>query len=138
MLNIDFAAAFAAFYTDPVEVLKITETGAYTKTRTKTSLGYILADLQPYSGDLAEKDYGLKKDCQLRLFCAPGADVSKMLTEGNYVRVIDSITLNDALLLKTKLPIGHTRPDGGLYRIEYAPKWGAGGEAILKEAEGFD
>lgn len=122
MLNINFAAAFEPFYTDTVEVLKITETGVYNKTRTETSLGQVPVDLQPYSGELMEKEYGLKKDCQLRLFCINGGGISDMLTEGNYIRVTDS----------------NTGLKGKLYRIEYAPEWRMGGEAVLKEVESLD
>lgn len=58
---------FSRFYNTDVKLLKITETGAYSKTRTVTELCEVKADVQPYNGGLAAKEYGLEAECQKRV-----------------------------------------------------------------------
>ncbi|MBQ8301507.1 MAG: hypothetical protein IJX57_06045 [Clostridia bacterium] len=98
---------FKKFYIHDVQIIKITETGAYTKTKTKTieELSSFKADIQPYNGGLAQKDYGLEVECQKRMYCECDAN----LVEGNYA---------DAL--------------GQRYKIVYVENWKLGAEVLLQ------
>lgn len=100
------ANPFKRFYTTEVKLVSITETGAYTKTQTVKELCSIKADVQPYNGGLAAKEYGLEKECQKRMFC----DNNEHLTEGNYAEIY-----------------------GRRYKIIYAEPWNMGAAAILQE-----
>ncbi len=97
---------FKRFYTQEVKLLEITETGAYTKTQTVRELCSLKADVQPYNGGLAAKDYGLETECQKRMFC----DNNEHLTEGNYAET-----------------------GGGRYKIIYAEPWDMGAVVILRK-----
>lgn len=100
-------SVFERFYTsDPVEVLKLTESGAYDKKRKWEKLGAVKADIQPYGGDLANREYGIQVVCRLRMFC----DNESFIAVGNYVR-----------------------HDGRLYRIRYVAPWAFGSEVLLDE-----
>ena len=74
---------FERFYNKSVKIIKI-ETGSGYSDRgreTITELAELKADIQPYGGGLAEKEYGLSEECQFRLFC----NNNEHLTVGNYV-----------------------------------------------------
>ena len=103
---------FERFYKNTVNIVKIEEKGSYEKTYTETALTSIKADLQPYSGGLAEKEYGFKEECELRMFASNN----------------ESIQVSNCV-----------RHDGKLYRIVYVPwKDGLlGTEALLKEIEDY-
>lgn len=88
-----------------VKVIQIKETGAYSKTQTVTELCSFKADVQPYNGGLAAKDYGLEIECQKRMFC----DNNVHLTEGNYVET-----------------------DSKRYRIIYVEEWNSGATVLLQ------
>lgn len=96
---------FKRFYTSDVTVIKVKETGAYTKTQTVTKLASFKADIQPYNGGLAAKDYGLEVECQKRMFC----EHNGYLTEGNYVET-----------------------GGQRYKIIYVEDWDSGAMVILR------
>lgn len=96
---------FKRFYTTDVKLLKIKETGTYTKTQEVKELCSVKADVQPYNGGLAEKEYGLKVECQKRMFC----ECNDNLTEGNYAEI-----------------------SGKRYRIIYVEDWDSGATAILQ------
>lgn len=100
------ANPFKRFYTTEVKLVSITETGAYTKTQTVKELCLIKADVQPYNGGLAAKEYGLEKECQKQMFC----DNNEYLTEGNYAEIY-----------------------GNRYKIIYVEPWDMGAAAILQE-----
>ncbi len=86
-------------------MFEITETGVYTKTQTVRELCSFKADVQPYNGGLASKNYGLEVECQKRMFC----DCNEYVTEGNYVEIA-----------------------GKRYKIIYAENWDSGSAAILQ------
>lgn len=67
------------------------------------------ADLQPYSGGLAQKQYGLDTECQKRMYCAVCHDIS----EGEGV----SIDSQD------------TEPE---YLVTYVEQWDTYTMALLK------
>lgn len=74
---------FERFYNKTAKIIKI-ETGSGYSDRgreTVTELAGLKADIQPYGGGLAEKEYGLSEECQMRMFC----NNSEHLTVGNYV-----------------------------------------------------
>lgn len=96
---------FSRFYNTDVKLLKITETGAYSKTRTVTELCSIMADVQPYNGGLLAKEYGLETECQRRMFC----DNNKNISVGNYAEI-----------------------HGQRYKIIYSAPWNFGAIVILQ------
>lgn len=96
---------FRRFYTSEVEIIQIKETGVYTKTQTVKELCVVKADVQPYNGGLAAKEYGLEAECQKRMFC----DNNEYLTEGNYAEI-----------------------SGRRYKIIYTEKWDMGETVILQ------
>ena len=74
---------FRRFYNTDVKLLKIKKTGAYSKTSAVKELGSIKADVQAFNGGLAEKEYGLAEECQLRVFC----DNNEHISVGNYAEI---------------------------------------------------
>ena len=87
-------------------VLKITKGSGYDRTETVETLGAVTGDMQPYSGGLAQQEYGLAVECQKRFFCG----ANDAIRAGNYI---------DA---------------GGVrYRIEYADNRQLGMTALLRE-----
>lgn len=96
---------FKRFYTTDISVIKITQTGAYSRTETVTELCTTKADVQPYNGGLAQKEYGLSIECQKRIYC----DCNENIVAGNYIDV-----------------------KGERYRIVYVENWELGAMAILE------
>ena len=96
---------FKRFYNTDVKIISIKETGAYTRTQTVTELCSFKADVQPYNGGLASKEYGLEAECQKRMIC----EHNGCLTEGNYAQ------------------IGRQR-----YKIIYVEDWDSGMSALLQ------
>lgn len=74
----------------------------------RKKLAELDVDLQPYSGGLAEKEYGLTVNCQKRLFCAP----CEHIKEGNYMKA-----------------------GAENYRILYVQSWELGTEALLERVK---
>lgn len=71
---------------------------------TRETLAELDADIQPYSGGLAEKEYGLTVNCEKRMYCAPCV----YIREGNFIK------------------------DGEEhYKILYAESWELGAVAVL-------
>lgn len=98
-------SVFSRFYNKDVTVISITETGAYTKTKEVKELCTFKADIQPYNGGLAAKEYGLEIECQKRMYC----DYNENVTAGNYVET-----------------------GGERYIIIYVEHWDSGSTAILQ------
>ena len=97
---------FKRFYNKDVKIISIKESGAYTKTpQAVTELCSFKADIQPYNGGLAAKDYGLEVECQKRMYC----DCNDNLTEGNYAET-----------------------GGQRYKIIYVENWDSGAVVILQ------
>lgn len=65
----------------------------------------VTGDLQPYSGDMASKDYGLQIDCQYVFYCPRNSDI----TVGAY------------LITDTKT-----------YEVTYVADWNMGLQVMLK------
>lgn len=98
---------FERFNNSVAEIIKLGDYDDYEGTYTKNTLGLIEGDLQPYSGILAEQDYGLKVECEYQFFCAANENV----TDGNY------------LVIGSKA-----------YKIIYTSDFGKGLEVLLKGA----
>ncbi len=78
---------FERFYNTEVKIIKKTESGGYTrKSHEVEELCTVKADIQPYGGGLAEKEYGFTVECQKRMFCADNPHI----TEGVYA-IADNI-----------------------------------------------
>lgn len=97
------------FYNDSIEVIKITRGTGYDRSERLERLCTIKGDLQPYGGGLAQSEYGLTIECNMRLFCAENEHIKT----GNHIEV-----------------------NGLRYRIEYAVNRGLGMYALLKGVEG--
>lgn len=100
------ANPFKTFYESEIRILSITEQGVYEKKRIETELGKISADIQPYSGGLAETEYGYRDSCVYRMFC----DNDDIIKTGNYAEY-----------------------NGKIYRMTYVLTGKLGAEVLLNE-----
>lgn len=80
----------------------------YENTYTINKLGSVDGDMQPYSGGLAEKDYGLHVECQYQFYCAQNDEIKA----GRYLITGDKC-----------------------YEIVYTAPWDLGIAVLLKEAD---
>ena len=94
------------FYVTEVTILSVTESGGYSKAKQTTELGTMMVDLQPVSGPMVSKDYGLDFDIQFKMF----SDNSDWLVNNNFVKY-----------------------DNKLYKIVKVAKWPIGTMCLLKE-----
>lgn len=79
-----FSNPFQAFYNTSVTVGKVTGGGGYSNPDGIFSvLGEVKADIQPYSGGLAEREYGLAEQVELQMFC----DRADFIRQGNIAAV---------------------------------------------------
>lgn len=99
------SSAFERFYKTEVEVVKISCGGGYGAKKETEFLCTVKADLQPYSGALAEMEYGFNIKCQKRMFCLHCAHIR----EGNCAVVNNTY-----------------------YRIVYVEEWDSGMMAFLE------
>lgn len=100
------ANPFKKFYESKIRILSITEQGVYEKKRTQTELGTVYADVQPYSGGLAEAEYGYSDSCVYRMFC----DNDDIIKAGNYAEY-----------------------NGKIFRMTYVSAGKLGAEVLLNE-----
>lgn len=100
-----------AFYKNTFDVLKITRGTGYDRSEKLEKLCTLTGDLQPYGGGLAQTEYGLSIDCNMRLFCGENEHIKT----GN-----------------------HIEANGLRYRIEYAANRSLGMLALLKGVETDD
>ena len=84
--------------------MEIAELGDYDDYENK----YSVTDLQPYSGELAQKEYGLDVECQYAFYCHKndGIQIGAYLMDGNKA-----------------------------YEVVYAAPWDMGCAAFLKEVD---
>ncbi len=100
------SSPFERFYKIPVQIGKLTGGSGYIDSEKKFELlDEIRADVQPYSGGLAQNEYGFDIQCQYRMYCAQNGH----LTEGNVA------------LIK-----------GERHLIVYVSSWEIGVEALLE------
>ena len=102
--------AFEYFLNDTAEVINITESGAYKKTRTTEVLGSLKCDIQPYSGKLALEEYGYEVECDKKMYYQ---EKTVGITSGGYIKA-----------------------DGVLYQIQYVTERKLGCMALLKRVIG--
>ncbi len=95
---------------DKAEVLKITESGAYKKTKETEVLGSLDCDIQPYSGKLALEEYGYNVECDKKMYYR---EKNEGITAGGYIRT-----------------------GGILYQIQYVTERKLGSMALLKRVTG--
>ena len=74
---------FARFYNTEAVIVEKGDYDDYENTYTLTEKGRVNGDLQPYSGGLLEKEYGLNIECQKRFFC----EHNENITEGAYLKI---------------------------------------------------
>ncbi len=97
---------FEKFYKIPVQIGKLTGGGGYSDSEKKFEvLDEIKADVQPYSGGLAQNEYGFDVQCQYRMYCAQ----NEHLAEGNVVQIEEQ-----------------------RYLVVYVSSWEMGEESLLK------
>lgn len=99
---------FDRFYTTTAVIIELGSYDDYENTYATKEIGVIKGDLQPYSGGLAQEEYGLNLECQYKFFCS----ASSKITEGRYLRI-----------------------DNIYYKIMHVSKWGLGYEVLLKSEE---
>ena len=83
------------FYGDIVDVIEITETGAYNKQITRNVLASgIKADVQPLGGTLAAELYGFEKKCENRMYYSecPHIEVGRYILHNNILFRVEYVT----------------------------------------------
>lgn len=99
-------STFDIFDNCTMEIIELGDYDDYENTyESSKTIGKITGDLQPYSGGFAEKEYGLKVECQHVFYC----NKDDRITEGVY--------------LKNGVKY---------YQVVYAPSWDIGLAALLK------
>ena len=101
--------SFKKTYTTFIEIGSIStsdsffddEAGQFEKT------GELYADVQPYNGGLAEKEYGQVGEVSMRIFCEPNRD---LLDVGNIAKIGNEY-----------------------YTVTYSEHWESGSMALLKK-----
>ena len=101
-----FSGVFSVFDNTTVTIIVKGNYNDYENTYDITEIGSVTGDLQRYSGELAEKEYGLQIECQKKFFCRPDTE----LESGMYLRA-----------------------DGHDYMITYVIPRDLGVTALLKE-----
>lgn len=101
-------SAFAIFNNTTAVIAELGDYDDYENTYTINKLGTADGDMQPYSGSLAEKDYGLHEECQYQFYC------------GEH----DGIKAGSYLIIGNKT-----------YEIIYTAPWDLGITVLLKEAD---
>lgn len=99
---------FDIFNNTQAVIVELGDYDDYENTYTIKELGSVEGDLQPYSGGLAEKEYGLSIDCQYQFYCSNNSNIKI----GAYVVV------------------GTQK-----YEIVYVATWDLGMAVLLKEVE---
>lgn len=98
---------FSRFYTKTVEIYRIKSGSTYSDAAETELVCSVSADIQPFSGDVTEEEYGLRIERAMKLYCKSCADIK----EGNYVRA-----------------------DGEMYRIKSVKNWDMGIEALIEKS----
>ncbi len=97
---------FDIFYDTPAEIFDIKNSGGYGSDAEMTLLYVISADVQPVSGETADREFSLTEERRVRMF----HNGKRKIEVGNYVRT-----------------------GGIMYRVEYAESRRMGDMAILRE-----
>lgn len=103
-----YESAFDIFNNCTMEIAELGDYDDYENKYSVTVTGKTDGDLQPYSGELAQKEYGLDVECQYAFYCHKN----------------DSIQIGAYLTDRNKA-----------YEIVYAASWDMGCAAFLKEVD---
>ncbi len=103
-----YEGAFDIFDNCTMDIAVLDDYDDYENTYIITVKDSVSGDLQPYSGELAKKEYGFDIECQYAFYCHKNDDIQTgaYLTEG-----------------------------GKAYEIVYAARWDMGCAAFLKEVD---
>lgn len=99
---------FDIFNNTRAVIVELGDYGDYENTYTLKELGTVEGDLQSFSGNLAEQEYGLSVECQYQFYCSN----NKNIKAGAY------------------LVIGAQK-----FEVVYTASWDLGMVALLKEVE---
>lgn len=97
---------FNIFYDTPAEIFAVENSGGYGSDAEMTLLYVISADIQPVSGETADREFSLTEERRVRMF----HNGKRKIEVGNYVRT-----------------------GGIMYRVEYVESRRTGDMAILRE-----
>lgn len=100
-----YKSAFDRFHDTTAKIVEKGNYNSLWNTYELVECGSITGDLQDYSGDLAQKDYGLAVECQKKFYCSNDDNVRAgryLIIEGKSYRIehIADGKLGLALLLK--------------------------------------
>ena len=99
-------SAFDIFHNTTMSIVELGDYDDYENTYADNKIiGTVTGDLQPYSGGLAEKEYGLTVECQYAFYC----HTNDRIKEGVYFQNGDKF-----------------------YEVVYAAQWGMGLAVLLK------
>lgn len=98
---------FSRFYTKIAEIYRIKSGSTYSAAAETKLVCSVSADIQPFSGNVTEEEYGLRIERALKMYCKGCADIK----EGDYVSV-----------------------DGEMYRIKSVKNWNMGIEALIEKS----
>lgn len=96
-------------------------------------IGTVTGDIQPYSGDLSEHDYGLRIECQKKLYCA-----STFISDARY-----GLKLDNGAVLELEMPLVgggiqealYAVADKQSFKIVYVAEYAMGLAVLLKEVD---
>ncbi len=121
-----YADMFDIFNNTTAQIVERTDYDDYKGTFTLLTKGSITGDLQPYSSEFAQKDYGKEIDCQYIFYCR-GVMLSEILE-------LDSST---ELSMEPEAGL-YFVINGKQYEIRYITKWSVGAAVLLKEETEHD
>lgn len=104
MMSDDLEKYFSVFDNTTAQIAELKDYDDYHNTYDINVIGTVNGDIQPYSGELAHKEYGLKIECQYKLFCPKNDEIQA----GRYIIADKS------------------------YEIMYVAKWDLGMAVLLK------
>ena len=122
----EYADMFDIFNNTTAQIVEKTDYDDYKGTFTFLTKGSVTGDLQPYSSEFAQKDYGMVVDCQYVFYCR-------------------GTTLDEILEPESKTEIG-MKPESGMYliidgkeyEVRYVIKQSMGAAMLLKEETEHD
>lgn len=121
-----YADKFDIFHNTTARIVVMEDYDDYEGTFTKAEKGIITGDLQPYSAEFAQKDYGKAVDCQYVFYC-----------RGCMLAAIDK--LDTAAELDGDMTAGvYLCIDGKDYEVKYVINNSMGMTALLKEETEHD
>lgn len=97
--------AFSYFCKTPADIYCIKSGSGYSSAAEKEYVCTVSADIQPYSGQLEEREFGLDAVKRFKMYCSDNENIC----EGNYVKFDDE-----------------------MHRITYAERWSMGITALIE------